>query len=251
MITICVVFGDNDDINYRWITHHADLIPPEFEVLCVDNCEVLCVNTYNTLTYVCLSKDNWRAIHLPVDYAQGSKVHHGEALDRALPFVTTPYLVTMDSDCFIINPEIFDEFLKRATEGYAIVGRADKENNILPYIEPYCALYETNLARNIGFAPRFVEPQNIEPFLVSENKERDTWAAFRLKGFLDVGQAIHYEACKKRLPIIDDFPTQNFVIHHMSCTPHLIYTDAGKLAPHARIILPNNIPFHTLSPDEF
>lgn len=236
--TILVALGTNDELNVKWLRQHRELIPPNIRVLLIENYEALCLRTANEIRYTCLHNDNWQTI-IPVrELLESNRLLHGVGLDIAMEFVTTPYVLTMDSDFFVHNAKLFEDILRAAEEhNAAIVGKI-AETSTIPYVQPYCALYQSDLARQFKFVHRYVSQDYIRRVYIKEKEKIDPYAPLRKGGYLDVGTYLHIEVARRALTIVD-FPVDNYGTHLWGQSPSLPYAEPGVLEHHVRLVLPN------------
>ncbi|MEM0238547.1 MAG: hypothetical protein QXT00_02800 [Ignisphaera sp.] len=236
--TVLVVLSTNDELNARWLLHHEHKIPQDVEVIVVENYDALCVRSANLVRYLCLKHDNWRAIIPFEELAQGAKGFHGTALDKALEYVTTPYVFTLDNDFFVERAELFDDMLRAAHEKNAvIVGELLK--CAYPYVHPACALYATDVARKYQFRARYIEnAEYLKRFYNAVFADTDI-ARDERKHYLDVGAYIYFEARNNNLPVVDDFPISNYGRHIWGQSPYIWYTAPGEVHRHVRLVLPD------------
>lgn len=245
-VTMIVVFGTNEEINVQWFQHNFDKIPHDMEVICVENYDVLCVQTANWIRYACMSRQTWRSIVLVEELARGAKLLHGTALDIAMQYVTTPYVLTVDSDFIIHNEHLFTDILRAAKEHNAVI-----VGNLLkcayPYVHPSCALYSTEIARKYKFQRRELEDGHkyLMQFYDSEGARIDNYNDDRTQ-YADVGAFIYYEAVRNNMPVVANFPVDNYGTHLWARTPHIIHYAPNKIHPHVRFALPDGsiVVFH-------
>jgi len=198
--TIVCVLSNNTLMNLRWVRHHLSLFPPDFPVILVDN------TTYFSRGQVLvdyLAAPRWGVIKdtLPLKPASipQTTLSHGEALDFATHFITTPYIITIDNDCFLTSLQPIELLLHHIRQEKVGVAGWEWWNTIIyPYIVPILAAYRLEIARQFKFHPRWASPQQMseryKPFYKPEYETQDLYAAVRKQGYLDVGQYLHYEA---------------------------------------------------------
>ncbi len=238
--TLIVVFGTAEETNLEWLQHHEGKLPEFLDVICVENYYAPCFRTAAYLQDMCRFY-NWRALTNLKDMLIHPPRLHGSALDLALNFVTTPYLFTIDSDCFVQNPSVFEEMLDVAEKERAAAVGCTLPTITIPYVLPFFACYRYDVAAKHGFGARWVDPQLVEPFWQADKENLDAWVEERRKGYLDVGCYLTLMAQLEGEKVIMDFPVENYVVHRWSGTPFIVYSldDAGKIAPFVRFTFPS------------
>jgi len=238
-LTLIVPFGTAEDLNVKWVKHHLDLVPEWVRVICVENYQVPCYRTASMLRYASMTRKNWDVIYLPEMLLQGSIPTHAPALDAAVEYARTPYVMSLDSDFFIDNPQLFEDILRAAEEKGAVAVGA-LHICAVPYIHPSCALYKTDFIKEVKFEARYVSPEFVARFVDEEGKKLDGYVDVRLKqGFCDVGAFAYLKALSENLPAVNDFPVHAYGRHLWSRNPVLHYVDAGVLNRHVytRLVL--------------
>jgi len=197
LVTFVSVFGHTPTLARRWVEHHLPLLS-QYKVILVENLRFPDPEVTVWLSYgVSKSKGNWRLLStLPFlrDRKFWVMPGHGEGLDLVVRYVTTPFVLTMDSDVYIQDFSIVEEMVEEARNGASIVGFLN-EAICLPYVLPLFAIYRTELARRYKFEPRtFPEglPERYRSFWNEEMVPHDPFAGAR-KHYLDVGQVIYLE----------------------------------------------------------
>jgi len=197
LVTFVSVFGHTPTLARRWVEHHLPLLS-QYKVILVENLRFPDPEVTAWLSYgVSKSKGNWRLLStLPLLRNRKLWVMpgHGEGLDLAVRYVTTPFVLTMDSDAFIQDFSIVEEMVEEARNGASIVGFLN-EVICLPYVFPLFALYRTELARRYKFEPRHLPeglPEKYRSFWREEMIPYDPFWEAR-KRYLDVGQVIYLE----------------------------------------------------------
>lgn len=143
---------------------------------------------------------------------------HGEGLDLAVRYVTTPFVLAMDSDAFIQDFSIVEEMVEEARNGASIVGFLYPCP--LSYILPLFALYRTELARQFKFEPRNCPeglPERYRSFWDEGKVPGDPFAEVR-KYYLDVGQVIYFEAVLQGEKVVHKNVFEK-VLHYHGSTP--------------------------------
>lgn len=218
MFTVVTVFGHCPEIAKRWVQHHWDVFPPEQKVILVEN---LSYPDFEVTSWLLLGSryhPNWVVLSTLRLIAPFEFCSHGKALDLALQYVDTKYVLTMDSDTFLHDYSYALHLLEIAEkENAAIVGFLHDQIS-LPYIYPFFALYETEFARQVGFVERYygiLPPEYLQFFKPAEG---DIYREIR-KTYLDVGQKIYFDAIlqgKHTVPMELDW---NKVNHLWTITP--------------------------------
>jgi len=226
LVTFVSVFGHTPTLARRWVEHHLPLLS-QYKVILVENLRFPDPEVTVWLSYgVSKSQRNWRLLStLPLlrDKLFWIKSGHGEGLDLAVRYVTTPFVITMDSDAFIQDFSVVEEMVEEARNGASIVGFYFGEIS-LPYILPIFALYRTELARQHKFAPRNLPeglPERYKPFWNENYSPNDTFAEGR-KYYLDVGQVIYFEAILRRDKVVHKNIFDK-VRHYHGSTPYVYW----------------------------
>lgn len=220
--TVVTVFGHSIACAKEWVERNM-IIPDKVRVLLVENLTYPCPEILAWLLYAVHQKPNWRIVttarmNFPV---RGCGVSHGEALDFALNYVHTKYVITMDSDTFIKDTTVFDAIVDMAEKEKAYIVGTVIHPCALPYISPIFALYRTDAAQKWKFKQRFYSPQIPKEFLTfwqHDEEKEDVWAEVR-KTYLDVGQEIYLRAKTLGLKVIENFPVYRYVEHTWHGTP--------------------------------
>lgn len=225
--TVIVVLGTAEELNVRWLSHHEGKFPPFLDVICVENYDVDCYLSAAYVTHMC-NFYGWRAVRNFKHKTQGEHPH-GTALDLALEFVLTPFVFTIDSDCFVHDFSVFSAMLEVIkSDKIAAVGQG-VPSSILLYPHPALAVYRTDVARKHGFNIRFVDPQWIEPFLRKDLEHLDSWAEPKKQGYCDVGVYLVLAAQREGYKVVTDFPVERYAKHEWCKTPFITYSAPGEL----------------------
>lgn len=131
-----------------------------------------------------------------------SNINHGPALDQGIKSISTPYILTIDSDCIIIRGGFLEKMLAKMSASNAYAAGKLIHINRFGYEIPH---------KKGSFTPY------IQPFCMIIDKEK----YLQLKPFIHHGSpGINnmYSAIKKGYQLID-FPIENYVYHigHGTC----------------------------------
>jgi len=219
MLTIVTVFGHSPEIAKMWVEEHLKVLPPAQLVILVENLYYPDFEVTAWLLKGCRERPNWLLLSTLRNVTPTTFFSHGKALDLALQYVKTKYVLTLDSDAFIRNFSVVERVLDIAERENAVVVGALQENISLPYIQPWFALYRTDFARKIGFQERHYRPSLPQEYMqFFKPHPSDIYSEVR-KTYMDIGEKIYLDAVLQGEKVINFRPSPDEVTHLWKATP--------------------------------
>lgn len=219
MLTIAVVFGHCPQVAKMWIETHLKVIPADQTVFLVENLFYPEYEVTYWLMKGCAEREKW-VLYSTLRAATPINVYfsHGKALDLILPYINTKYVLTMDSDAFLVNFETVERMLELAeTNDATIVGHV-KDNMSIPYIVPCCALYRVDFARKVGFSERRYKPELPAQYMQFYRPQANDEFAQARRTYMDIGQKIYLDAVLEGRAVVNYEPN---VKHLWGSTPFI------------------------------
>lgn len=227
----------------QWVEEHLRVIPEDITVYLVENLTLPHPQVSLLLWKGCRERKKWVLLSSLRYITPYRYISHGECLDYAIRYVRTPYVLTLDSDAYIKKWETIEDMVRQAIEEHAaIVGHLIDYNITLPYIHPYCAVYETSFIRRVGMRERHYYPE-LPPEYMKYWKENfhDIYKEVR-RSYLDIGQKAYLDALNEERKVIN-YPVFNGVVHLWGGTPFvLMWSWHGEVS--LRVGRERGRPFH-------